>query len=392
MNRRIFFTLYLILFTGSFSAGMVIPLLSGYAHGMGADNFSIGLVFGITSISMILCHPLVGRFSDMNGRKPFIALGLFISILTSAGLVLSTTVASLILVRFAQGIGASMVGPVSEAYAGESLSRGREGFVMGSLNTALWAGFGAGPVIGGLIKDMMGIHAAFLARGVLCLISILICLCFLPSDTQKKKSAGKSRQSEKFHKLIFDRELMRVFIFRTSQYMCVGVFWAFCPLIGEMRFQMSGLAIGGVITTGVVAGIFLLPLFGIIADKTDKSRLIALGGAVIAIGMVQFSFIKSAWELYSVSILIGIGGGIIIPSVMATTVRLGSEHSAMGSVVSFMAAADNIGLTLGPMLCGALLEITDDEAAFGGISLLMVSATIFIHYFRATENKLPDVS
>lgn len=392
MNKRIFFTLYLILFTGSFSSGMVIPLLSGYAHSMGADPFSIGLVYGITSISMILCHPMVGRFSDMKGRKPFIALGLLITILTSAGLVLSTTVASLISVRFAQGIGAAMVGPVSEAYAGESLSKGREGFVMGSLNTALWAGFGSGPVIGGLIKDMMGIHTAFLARGVLCLISLLICIFFLPSDTQEKKSLGKRRQSEKFHKLIFDRELMRVFVFRISQYMCIGVLWAFCPLVGEVRFQMSGLAIGGIITIGTVAGIFLLPLFGMIADKTDKSRLIALGGVIMAMGMIQFSFIRSAWELYSVSILMGIGGGIIIPSVMATTVMLGSKHSAMGSVVSFMTAADNIGLTLGPMFCGALMEVAGNEAAFGGISLLMVGATVFTHYSWASGNKLPSVS
>jgi len=105
MNRRIFFTLYIILFTGSFSAGMVIPLLSGYAHDMGGDTFSIGLVFGITSISMILCHPIVGRFSDIRGRKPFIALGLAMGIFTSMGLAFSGTVMSLLIIRFLQGIG-----------------------------------------------------------------------------------------------------------------------------------------------------------------------------------------------------------------------------------------------------------------------------------------------
>jgi MFS family permease len=385
MNKRIFFTLYLILFTGSFSAGMIIPLLSGYAHSLGADSFSIGLVFGTTSISMILCHPIVGRLSDIYGRKRFITVGLFFAILTSAGFIVSNSVALLVLVRFVQGFGGAMVGPVSEAYVGETLDKGKEGVVMGSLNTAMWAGFGSAPVIGGLIKDIWGIHAAFMLRGILCLISLLICIFLLPSDT-REKSAVKTKPPEKFHKLIFDRHLMQIFIFKISHYMCIGVIWAFCPLIGELRFQMSGLAIGSIITVGTVAGIFLLPLFGMIADKTDKKRLIILGGAVVIIGMVQFSFIGAVWEFYSVSILLGLGGGIIIPSVMAVTVMLGSKHSAMGSVVSLMTAGDNIGLTLGPMLCGALLEIADYETAFGGITLLMVGATLFIRYFRGSEN------
>ena len=57
-----------------------------------------------------------------------------------------------------------------------------------------------------------------------------------------------------------------------------------------------------------------------------------------------------------------------------------------------MTAGDNIGLTLGPMLCGALTEMADHQTAFGGICLLMVAATLFIHYFGMTENKSLGVS
>jgi hypothetical protein len=73
---------------------------------------------------------------------------------------------------------------------------------------------------------------------------------------------------------------------------------------------------------------------------------------------------------------------------MAITVMIGSKHSAMGSTISLMTAGDNIGLTLGPMICGAVAEIADYETAFAGITLLMVGATLFIRCFGAAESKL----
>jgi len=381
MNRRIFFTLYLILFTGSFSAGMVIPLLSGYTHEMGGDTFSIGLVFGITSVSMILCHPVVGRFSDIRSRKPFIALGLAMGILTSGGLAFSGSVISLIIVRFWQGIGGALVGPVAQAYAGEITSRGKEAFVMGSLNTSIWVGFGLGPVMGGLIKDIWGIQLTFVARGVLCLVSFLICIIFLPSDKKNKKSVNR-KPAMVFQKLVFDKNLMQILLFRISLYMCIGVFWTFCPLMGELHFNMSGIDIGMVIALGTLAGTFFLPLFGKIADKADKRLLITLGGIIIAIGMVKFSLIKSVWNFYLISILIGLGGAIILPSVLAETVISGAKYSSMGSVVSFMTAGDNIGMTLGPMLCGALMGTFNSPLAIQVIAFVMATMTIYMYFCR----------
>lgn len=390
MNRKIFFTLYLILFTGSFSAGMVIPLISGYAHQMGGDAFSIGLVFGITSVSMILCHPLVGRFSDMRGRKPFIACGLAMGIFTSAGLALSNSILSLIMVRFWQGIGGAMVGPVSQAYAGEITSQGKEAFIMGSLNTSLWVGFGCGPVVGGLIKDIYGIQTAFIVRGGLCLISLLICLVFLPSDNLLKDRV-KRKPTPVFRKLIFDKHLRQILLFRICLYMCIGVFWAFCPLIGELDFGMSGMDVGLVITMGTLAGTLFLPLFGKIADRTDKGLLITLGGILIAGGMVKFSFIGSVLDFYVVSIMIGLGGAMVIPSILAITVINGVKYSSMGSVVSFMTAGDNIGMTLGPMIGGALMAGFSNQIALQVIALFMVTLTTYM-YFCRHELKNDDIS
>ena len=379
MDRRVFLTLYAILFTGSFNAGMVVPLLSGYAHSMGADSFAIGLVFGVASVSMICCHPAVGRFSDRWGRKPFIIAGLTIGIFTSIGFILSATVLSLLLVRLGQGMGGSMVGPVSQAYAGEIVPSGKEGFTMGTLNSAAWIGFGTGPVVSGLLKDLWSIESAFYARGVLCVIALAICIFCLPADRVSPKE-DPTVESRRFYQLFQDRTLLSIFILRLAVYMCIGVFWAFAPLSAEVYFNLSGLAVGAVITTGTLVGALFLPYFGKLGDRTSRKLLITVGGLVMALATALFSTIGAAWQFYLVSVFIGLGAAVILPSVVAITVKSGARYGSMGRVVSLMAAADNLGVFSGPILCGALISMTGLHSAMLAIGSIMLVTTVAVYF------------
>ncbi|MCG8685578.1 MAG: MFS transporter [Desulfobacterales bacterium] len=377
MNRQIFLTLYAILFIGAFSMGMVVPLLSGYAHALGGTPFSIGIVFGIASICMMACHPMVGRLSDQKGRKPFIALGLFIGVFTSLGFMAANSILLLIGVRACQGMGGSMVGPVSQAYAGQMTQKGREAFAMGSLNTAGWVGFGLGPVCAGVIKDGWGMDAAFATRSVLCLAGLCICLFFLPSDPPASEGDDAQpipQETGMFARLLLDKALMHVFLLRIALYMCIGVFWAFCPLVGETELGMSGMEIGMIITMGTFAGALCLPLAGKLADKIDKPKLCALGSLLLVSAMILFAFVRAGADFYLISLCIGLGSAVILPCLIAIAVISGKKQASMGRVVSLMAAGDNLGMMLGPMLCGGLISLVGNRAAFLATAVIMAGA------------------
>ncbi len=380
MNRQIFLSLYAILFAGALSMGMVVPLLSGYAHAMGGTPFSIGIVFGIASICMMACHPMVGGISDRKGRKPFIALGLFMGVVTSMGFMAANSILFLIAVRACQGIGGAMVGPVSQAYAGKMTAKGGEAFAMGSLNTAGWVGFGLGPVCAGLIKDGWGMDGAFAIRGILCLAGLCICLFFLPADlpaVTRDKELLDRQGAGIFAKLIMDKSLMQVFLLRIALYMCIGVFWAFCPLTGEIEMGLSGIEIGMIITMGTFAGALCLPLAGKLADKTDKRKLCALGSTLLVLAMIGLAFAGAGFDFYLISLFIGLGSAVILPCVIAIAVINGKKYAAMGRVVSFMAAGDNIGMMLGPMLCGGMISLLGNCAAFLVMAVIMAGAGLY---------------
>ena len=92
----------------------------------------------------------------------------------------------LIVIRMLQGVASAMIVPVAQAYAAEISPSGAEGKIMGIMNIALYFGLGAGPVFGGTIKDMFGIHASFGAMGITCLIGVVLSLSLLPGGQRRK--------------------------------------------------------------------------------------------------------------------------------------------------------------------------------------------------------------
>ena len=61
----------------------------------------------------------------------------------------------------------------------------RLGTYMGTLSMALMLGVGAGPLLGGIIKDWLGTDAAFMTMGGLALVTAVGILAFVPSLSRK---------------------------------------------------------------------------------------------------------------------------------------------------------------------------------------------------------------
>ncbi|MCK5098325.1 MAG: MFS transporter, partial [Desulfobacteraceae bacterium] len=138
-QKKVFVTLFFTIFITVTGVGIVVPLLPIFAHELGASGLYIGMVFGSFSISRTILLPVFGRLSDKKGRKPFILAGLLGYAVTSLAFMFTTSVESLIIVRFFQGIASAMIMPVVQAYVGEITDKGSEGYSMGLFNMSMFA-------------------------------------------------------------------------------------------------------------------------------------------------------------------------------------------------------------------------------------------------------------
>jgi MFS family permease len=335
------------------------------------------LIFSAFSLSRTLLLPYFGRLSDRRGRRPFIVIGLASYAVISVGFMFAESVNSLILIRFVQGMASAMMMPVIQAYAGEITPEGREGFSMGLFNMAMFFGLSLGPVLGGLINDRFSLDAAFGVMGLLSLLSFAFCMVLLP-PTRNEPAAHLRASSTPWKWLLKDRGIIGLALFRWSHAASIGIVWGFLPILADRDFGLSSATIGVLVMLGVlVSGLMHLPM-GLVADRVDKHRLMVAGGTLLCLGMVMFYTAASKAGLFAASIMIGVGGGIAMPALMALAVVKGSRNTAMGSVMSLITMAHSLGMLCGATLAGVIMDLLSLRMAFPAGAALVAMASLFL--------------
>ncbi|MFH1242630.1 MAG: MFS transporter [Pseudomonadota bacterium] len=367
INVKIFVTLFLAVFATTMGAGLVVPLLPVYAHELGAGAFQIGLIFGAFSLTRTIFVPYFGKLSDRKGKKPFLTAGLFIYFFLSLLYIVSRNVELLILLRLGQGFASAMILPVAQAYVGVITPTQKEGRIMGLFNMSLYGGLSVGPVLGGVLKDLFSIRASFLCMGALALLGFFLCLLFLPRENRSYRERSRAPKAPvSYMELIKAPSIFSLFAFRTCFTTCIGIIWAFLPLLASTKLGLSSSAIGLVITTNVfVAGLFQVPM-GYMADRFSKPALTVAGGIVGLISILYLARASSLGEMILANGILGLAGGISLPAIMALGVVEGRRTSAMGSLMGLLALGHSLGMLAGPLLGGAVIDL----ATFGTVFIL----------------------
>jgi MFS family permease len=374
-DRKIFGTLFFSIFAAVTGVGIVVPLLPVYAHDLGASGFYIGLIFGAFSLSRTFFLPYFGRRSDRKGRKPFIVAGLFSYAVISLAFILSSGVESLIVVRFVQGIASAMIMPVVQAYVGDITPRGREGWVMGLFNMSLFIGLSAGPLIGGVIKDRFSLQGAFVCMGALSIVGFVLSLVFLPPPAEERV-VKKGRPPVGWLKILTDRTIVGLFFFRLAYTACIGIIWAFLPVFADMEFSLSASAIGVLVMLGVlVSGVIQVPM-GWVADQINRKSMVVVGGLVVTAAVYAFTHASGFQDMFWASVAFGLGGGIAMPALMAAAVLRGSRIDAMGSVMALLTVGHSLGMLIGSLLAGVMMDWFQLRQAFLLGAMVMAAGTV----------------
>ncbi|MHC4458763.1 MAG: MFS transporter [Planctomycetota bacterium] len=356
LDKSIFSTLLFSIFATVTGVGIVVPLLPVYAHDLGAGGLYIGMIFGSFSLSRTVLLPYFGRQSDKKGRKTFIVPGLFAYTLISIAFIFSKNVNGIIILRFVQGAASAMLLPVCQAYVGDITPSGREGFTMGLFNMSLFFGLSLGPILGGFIRDRFDLQAAFLSMGFLAFMAFLLSLILLP-PTRTERVVQSTQAPAEWKQLIRDRDIAGLFVFRLAYTACIGILWGFLPVMGDAELSLSSSSIGILIMLGVfISGISQVPM-GYLADRINKKLMVVSGGLIICFAILTFAWAASFRDMALASFFFGIGGGICMPALMALAVIIGNKTDAMGSVMALMTVGHSLGMLVGAMLAGLMMDL-----------------------------------
>jgi len=379
LDKKIFGTLFFSIFTAVTGVGIVVPLLPVYAHNLGAKGLYIGLLFASFSLSRTFFLPFFGRRSDRRGRKPLIVAGLFCYGLISFAFIAAVNVELLIAIRFVQGIASAMIMPVTQAYVGDITPKNREGFTMGLFNMSTFIGLSLGPFLGGLLNDHFSLEAAFVCMGILSFIGFFLSLLLLPPANAEQVIVRREAPVA-FRTLLKDPYVNAIFVFRLAYTACIGAIWGFLPVFADAEFSLSSSSIGILVMLGVfTSGILQTPM-GVVADQWNKRLMILIGGGIVAYAMVLFQWSLGFWDLLLASVVFGIGGSMGMAPLMAIAVQKGARIRGMGAMMSLITVAHSLGMMLGSLLAGIMMDLVEMRFVFTFSGGMMTLGTVVFFF------------
>ena len=115
---------------------------------------------------------------------------------------------------------------------------------------------------------------------------------------------------------------------------------------------------------------------GYIADKYSKRNMIVAGGILVAISLLTLIWAEGFWSMLISISLFGIGGGLSMPPLMAIGVVCGTEEKAMGSVMAILTLAQSLGMMLGSVIAGLVMDYLGLKYSFPLATIIMIIGTI----------------
>ena len=159
------------------------------------------IAFCSTFITAAIFSPVWGKLADKHGRKSMLiraSIGMAVVMLL-IGFV--QNVYQLVGLRLLMGAVSGFIPAATILVASQTPSE-ESGRALGILSTGGVAGMLIGPVIGGLLADLIGLRQVFWVTGSMLIITFFICLFVTETKKQMNRSKGKDT-TKTFNKKAF---------------------------------------------------------------------------------------------------------------------------------------------------------------------------------------------
>ena len=385
-----------------------------------ADLGGFGLLSWLFTSYMLastVVIPLVGKLSDIYGRKMFVIAGIVIFTISSAACGAAPTMLTLIAFRAVQGFGGGMIFASVFATIGDIFPPAERGKYVGMFTGTFSLASILGPTVGGFLTDsvdwrwvfyinvpfsLIAIPAIwfnlpsrrgvrrpkidFVGAALLSIASVLLLLALVWAGdkyrwaspeiisifaavvvfvalfiVQERRHPEPMLPLHLFRNPIFVVANLIVFMLGAGMF---GVL-AYLPTFVQTALGASATA-SGIITTPQSAGLLVASVVGgqIIARTGHYKWQTTIGGLVAVAGMAGLAMLDvstSRLRISGIMIVLGVGFGLIMPT-MSLVVQNAVPYQYLGVASSSSQFFRQIGMVLGTAIFGAVLATSYNGA------------------------------
>lgn len=362
------------------------PLTPLYAKHLGAPTALIGVIVAAVTITGIGVKLPSGALSDLFGFRRLMMAGALVKATGPFLYLVALSWPGLLIVRFYHGLATALYAPPASALVAKVYPANR-GQRLGLYNAAENAGVALGPVLGGVVLTltMTNFSLSFVVCGGIGVLALLLMLR-IPRDRvtgPPPAGAGQRRQLRPalralavgVREIITDPAIRLVSLVEAMLWVGIGSVQAYLPLYA-LTIHLPTWQIGVVAGGQGVASVVSRPIIGKYSDRLSSRTPLIVAGSLLCIGtLVAMPYAASFLVLLALSVVFGLGTGIVTPSTMAMIgdlVTKGNYGSAMGVFGSLWDA----GHASGPVVFGFLLVALGYRTSWLIMALVMAAALI----------------
>ncbi|MBW8172257.1 MFS transporter [Ornithinimicrobium sp. Arc0846-15] len=352
--------------------GLVSPVLPAYARSFDVGVAAASVVVSAFAFFRLVFAPAGGALVSKLGERPIYLAGLVIVSASSLATAFAQSYWQLLVFRGLGGIGSTMFTVSAMALLVRLAPPHMRGRVSSAYASAFLIGGMVGPVVGGVLGSL-GLRVPFVAYSVALIIAAASVASRLRGSTLRPGVSSHQvpplKLSQAWRVPAYRAVLFSAFANGWSNF---GVRVAILPQFAYVVYEATWAA--GVALAVAAAGTALtLQASGKMTDSVGRRPLILVGLVITGLSLGLIGFSTELWQLLALSIISGVGAGLVNPAQQATVADVVGSHRSGGSTLATFQMAQDGGAILGPILIGLIADALGFGAAFattGVISLL----------------------
>ena len=350
-------------------------------HDPGEAAMWAGFVSGVTPCMVALSAPYWSRKANQLGPRKVMMFILFTLMVTVGACAFTQTPWQLLMLRILQGVVGGYV-PIGLAIIILVTPENKVPWAMGLYQASMVMGLVFGPLMGGLVADLLGYRAPFVMFSALTGLCMLGIYLFMPNlQFEHKVDARESQLSLIKSFLVIPRVRLLVGLLFLCNFGITGI-GPILPLYIKHYMHMNDefvATIVGIIIFG--AGLFsaLASIsIGKITERLTMPRIVFTATWAVGTLFILQYIMPSIWGLGVFRAIAGFFMGFITP-IANTLISKAVPIERRGIVFGAVSSVAMMGNVLGPVLSGMIARAFGYGAVFWSTAAIFFVAALFIY-------------
>lgn len=373
-------------FIDRLGGALLFPFFTLYVTARyGVSMTTVGLIFGVFSISSVVGSGVGGALADRLGRKKMLIFGLVTSATVTLLMGFAPTLPLFLVAAVASGVFADTGGPAQQAMVADLLPEGKRAEGYGLQRVVSNLAVVIGPAVGGLLATRSYL-SLFIVDAIASTITALIVLRFLDESMPERTEAEVHEsmwQTFRGYGVALRDKVMVVFLI--ASILTVLAYMQMNTTLSVYLRDYHGVppqGFGWLLSMN--AAMVVLFQFWVTRQLRGRPRflMMTLGVLLYAIGFGMYGLVGSYPMFMVAMIIITIGEMVAVPMSQAIVARL-SPEDMRGRYMAVYGLSWILPTALGTLLAGLVIDnFNPDWVWYGAAIACLLAAAIYLGMSR----------